>query len=107
ETGDGIYLEVSYYYQLSSALQAFLFRMSGWSRCTDALMIADHYQTVSKDTLASRLAALEVKSTQQFSELQQSAAKREQDFDAEWGVKGRRRQELLSNIHSVATEHKR
>src|SRR5260370_10477357 len=61
-TGDDIFLEVSYYQQLASALQAFLFKVSSWSRCADAPLIADHYQVVSRKTLAARLAALEVKS---------------------------------------------
>ena len=105
-TGDDIFLEVSYYQQLASALQAFLFKVSGWSRCADALLIADHYQVVSRKTLAARLAALEVKSPQQLAALQQAAATRQQDFDAEWGVKGRKRQELLSNIQRIASRHK-
>jgi GTPase SAR1 family protein len=107
KTGDTFDIEVSCYYQLASALQAFLFRTSGLGRCTDALLIADHYQTVSRNVLASRLAALEAKTTLQLDELRQSAIRREEDFDAEWGVKGRQRAKLLSNVQEIVNLQRR
>ncbi len=107
KAGDAFDIEASCYYQLASALQAFLFRASGLARCTDALLIADHYQTISRNILASRLAALEAKTTQQLVELRQSAVRREEDFDAEWGIKGRQRAKLLSRVQEIANIYRR
>lgn len=107
KTGDAFDIEASCYNELASALQKFLFRASGLGRCTDALLIADHYQTVSRNILSSRLAALEAKTTHELEGLRQSAIKREEDFEAEWGIKGKQRVKLQSKIQEIANVQRR
>jgi GTPase SAR1 family protein len=106
ETHEDIYLEVSYYDQLAAALQAFLFRVAGWSRCAAALLAANHYYGIAEKILSSRLAGLKVAS-QQFYTFQQEATERRQGFDDAWGANGKKSQELMTNIQRVTTMHKR
>lgn len=102
QTGDKDYLEVSYYSQLADALKSFLFRVAGWSRCLDALVVADHYQNVTKKQLEGHLSELEVTSTQKLADLQQASAERKQQFDTEWGSQGKKNRELKDSISKVA-----
>ena len=106
-SGDEDYLEVSYYKQLASALQTFLFRVAGWSRCVEAVLAANYYHASSKKILLGRLAGLQAPSKQKLYELRQQLAERKQQFDAEWGTSGRQSRELVLNIQNTATTRKR
>ncbi len=102
QTGDDDYLMVSRHKELAAGLQAFLFRVSGWSRSADAVALAGHYQTLSRQTLAARLGALTEESKQKRAEFQQRAVERRKQFDADWGERGQKRRELLESIQRIA-----
>lgn len=106
-TGDEDYLEVSYYKQLSAALQTFLFRVAGWNRCVEAVLAANYYHIDSKKILLGRLVGLQAPSKQKLYELRQQATERKQQFDAEWGASGKKSRELVLSIQNTATSHKR
>ena len=55
QTGDDDYLMVSRHKELAAGLQAFLFRVSGWSRSAEAVLLAGHYQSQSRSILNGRL----------------------------------------------------
>ncbi len=102
QTGDEDYLMVSRHRELSLALAAFLFRVSGWSRSADAVEVAGQYQTASRQLLSTRLAALTEESKQKRAEYKQRAAERRQQFESDWGERGKKRHELLRNIQTIA-----
>jgi GTPase SAR1 family protein len=52
------YLMVSRHKELAAALQAFLFRVAGWSRSADAILQAGHYHLHRRQTLATQLALM-------------------------------------------------
>lgn len=106
QTGDKDYLEVSYYSQLADALKSFLFRVAGWSRCLDALVVADHYQNVTKKQLEDHLSELEETSTGKLSDLQRASAERKQQFDTEWGSQGKKNRELKDSIRRVVATNR-
>jgi GTPase SAR1 family protein len=103
QTGDDDYLMVSRHKELASALQAFLFRVAGWSRSADAVALAGHYQAMSRQTLAARLGALTEESKQKRAEFQQRALGRRKRFEADWGEHGQKRRELLENVRRFTT----
>jgi GTP-binding protein EngB required for normal cell division len=107
QTGDDDYLMVSRHNELAAALQAFLFRVAGWSRSAEAITLAGHYQALSRQTLAARLGALTEESKQKRAEFQQQAMERRKQFEADWGERGQKRRELLENIHTFADLGKR
>lgn len=100
------YLKVSRQQELSEALEAFLFKVAGWNRCADALQIADHYYTTSRQSLAGRLAGLEAKNTQELIKLQQISDQKSQQLNAEWGTSGKERRTLLSKLKNSANANK-
>jgi GTP-binding protein EngB required for normal cell division len=102
QTGDDDYLMVSRHKELAAALQAFLFRVAGWSRSAEAILLAGHYQALSRQTLAARLAALTEESTQERAAFQQRAMERRKQFEADWGERGQKRRELLESIQRIA-----
>jgi len=102
QTGDDDYLMVSRHKELAVALQAFLFRVAGWSRSAEAIVLAGHYQALSRQTLAARLAALTEESKQKRAEFQQRAMERRKQFEADWGERGQKRHELLESIRKIA-----
>jgi GTPase SAR1 family protein len=95
QTGDDDYLQISGQKELVAALQAFLFRVAGWSRSAEAVSVAEHYYGTSLKTLAGRLASFEG-SDWQRAELQRQAMQRKQQFDEDWGEGGKKRQQLKS-----------
>ncbi len=99
-------LKVSRQPDLADALEKFLFRVAGWNRCRDALVIADHYYTASRKTLAGRLAGLEAKSTQELSEMQQRGAQSKQQLEDDWGPRGKKRRELQLKVQKIANAGK-
>ncbi len=102
QTGDEDYLIVSRHRELAAALQAFLFRVAGWSRSAEAVLLAGHYHAMSRQTLAARLAALTEESKQKRAEFQQRAMERRKQFEADWGERGQLRHDLLQNIQKIA-----
>src|SRR6266571_4778079 len=102
ETGNSAFLKVSRQKELLDALEMFLFKVAGWNRCADALLIADHFYTTSRKLLAGRLAGLEDKSTDELSSEQLGAADRKEQFEAEWGTHGKKRKDLLSKAQKIA-----
>jgi ribosome biogenesis GTPase A len=107
QTGDEDYLLVSRHKELAAALQAFLFRVSGWVRTAEALTVANAYHDLGRKTLASRLANVLEQSKQKRAENQQRAVECRRRFDAEWGEHGQKRRELLEGLHEAATRAQR
>ena len=93
---------VSRHKELAAALQAFLFRVAGWSRSAEAILLGGHYQALSRQTLAARLGAL----------TEESKQKRAEFGSRPWNVAsssrrtgvcaGQKRRELLENIEKIA-----
>src|SRR5579872_2215930 len=106
QTGDEDYLAVSYYKQLELALRAFLFRVAGISRCASTLVTAEHYQLAAKAMLESNIAGLGAKSTQELAGQQDEVAQRQQQFETDWGTRGKKRRDLLTRVHNVANAHR-
>ena len=52
QTGDEDYLRVSLHRELAAALHAFLFRVAGWSRSAEAILLAGHDHSLSRHILA-------------------------------------------------------
>jgi hypothetical protein len=102
QTGDEDYEIVSRHRELAAALHAFLFRVAGWSRSADAILLAGHYHASSRQILAARLAALTEESKQKRAEFQQRALERRKQFEADWGDRGQKRRELLESIQKIA-----
>lgn len=102
QTGDDDYLMVSRHKELAAALQAFLTRVSGWSRSAEAVLLAGRYQVQCRHTLTTRLGALTQESAQKRGEFQQRAAERRRQFETDWGEGGRKRRELLDGIQKIA-----
>jgi len=100
QTGDDDYLQISGQKELVAALQAFLFRVAGWSRSAEAVSVAEHYYGTSLKTLAGRLASFEG-SDWQRAELQRQAMQRKRQFDEDWGEGGKKRQQLKSNVDRI------
>lgn len=96
-------VQSGYPHDFTVALQTFLFQAVGRNRIADALMVAQHDHALSHQVLAGRLAALTETSQEELAALQQQAAERQQQFEAEWGPTGTKRQELLANLQKVIT----
>jgi GTPase SAR1 family protein len=103
QTGDDDYVLVSKQKDLMAALQTFLFRVSGLNRFAEALAVADGYYRLGGKALAARLAALKEGSAGQQNGAQQQAAQRKQQFEAEWGERGQKRNELREGIRRAIT----
>ncbi|MDH3604326.1 MAG: dynamin family protein [Candidatus Tectomicrobia bacterium] len=86
---------------LCAALQTFLFQVAGYRRVAEALMLAKHDHALSRQTLVGRLTALTETSQEELTALQHTAAERQQQFEAEWGPTGMKRQELLTSLQKV------
>lgn len=103
QTGDEDYRIVSRHPEMSTALQAFLFRVAGWNRAVEAIGVAQLHHTRSRQRLAERLATLTEESAQKRAERQQVIAQRQQQFEAQWGQNGTEREQLMENLKTVAT----
>jgi len=100
-------LKVAHQQEIADALQTFLFRVAGWNRCKDTLVMADLYYTTSRKTLAGRLSALDAMSTQELLGQQQRIAQSGQQLEDDWGIRGKKRLELQSKVQKVANASKR
>ena len=107
QTGDEDYLLVSRHKELAAALQAFLFRVSGWGRAAEAVVMASHYHDLGRATLTGRLENVLEESKQKRLENQQRALECRKQFDADWGERGQKRRDLLENLHNTAALAKR
>lgn len=92
------YLLVSRQKELIAALEAFLFRVAGWGRSAEALLIAEQYYAASRRALGGRLTMLTEESKSRQAELQEHAKEHMQQFQSEWGERGSRRQDLEHGI---------
>jgi GTPase SAR1 family protein len=106
QTNNPAFLKVSRQPQLMDALEVFLFRVAGWSRCASALTVADHYYGTSRQVLAERLRVLEAKSTQELADRQETMTQRGQRIQNEWGAPGKKRRELLNKARSIISTNK-
>lgn len=102
-TGDEDYLIVSRHRELAVALRGFLFRVAGWSRAAQCLFAAEYYHGLGRQVLAERAERLRQDSQKTRAASQQQAQQRKQQFEAEWGERSPRRQELLARIQRVLT----
>jgi GTPase SAR1 family protein len=96
------HLMVSRHKELASALRAFLFRAAGWSRAAEAVLVAGHFQTHSRQLLATRQAALVEETKQKRAELHERVTEQKQEFELEWGERGQKRQRLLGEIRNIS-----
>jgi GTPase SAR1 family protein len=98
ETKDEDYLEASKYKELAETLQLFLYRIAGLAktRATAALGIEHHRSC--RQVLQQRLDNLKAESKEKQKELQQQLRKRQEQFEADWGLHGKRRHELLDKV---------
>lgn len=96
-----LHLLVSRHRELAAALRAFLFRVSGWRRAGEALVVAERHHKTARQPILTRLASLTEESKQRRQELQQSAARLRRDFDEEWGERGQKRRQLSDDIGKV------
>lgn len=99
QTGDEDFLLISHYREMAKALQAFLRRVGGWLRAAEAIVVAERTHAMGEQMLKQRLADLQTKSKQ---ESQKSIAQRKQEFEAKWGKRGQKRQELQSEVRRYA-----
>lgn len=103
ETGEEAYLMVSRHKELAAALQAFLFRVAGWARTADAVVLAHQYHALGLQALNGRVAALMEESKQKRDAQKQTMERRKAQFEDEWGANSQRRRELLAEIRRIAT----
>lgn len=96
-------LMVSRHRQLAAALQAFLTRVSGWARSAEAILLASHYHTSARQTLAARLKILTEEAKSKRDQVQQQARARKEQFETAWGKDGQQRKALSEGIQKALT----
>ncbi|GIW96398.1 MAG: dynamin [Pirellulaceae bacterium] len=101
-TNDEDLLMVSRHRELAAALQAFLFRVSGWSRLMQTTAIASRWHEQIHRVVQQRLSHLREESREVRNQIQQKVAQRRREFEEVWGPSGARRQELLSEVQKLA-----
>jgi GTPase Era involved in 16S rRNA processing len=106
ETKNPAYQRDSRQQELVDALEKFLFRVSGGSRYIDALNVAGHYQSASRNVLAERLSTVENSSTQELGMLKDSATKQGQQLESEWGRSGEKRRDLRGRARQIVASGK-
>lgn len=92
------YLMVSRHKDLMAALQAFLARVSGWGRTSEATAVAASYHAAGRQALAGRLAGLTAETKQKQAELQKVAVEGKRRFDSEWGIQGHKYRALREGL---------
>ena len=92
-----LYETESLHREMQSALKAFLFRVAGWKRSAEAIVVADGYRNASHSTLSGRLAGL-TEDDARRREMQRRASKRKEQFERDWGQDGQKRKELQHEI---------
>ena len=80
----------------------FLFRVAGWTRAAEMLILANDFYNQSSKVLAGRQRALLDESKQQRENLQRELARRKEQFLNDWGERGQKRRELKEGIKKVA-----
>lgn len=103
ETGDDDYIIVSRHQELAVGLRGFLFRVAGWTRASDAVILADHYHETTRGTLAGRLTALTDPSASHLTARQEGAIGRKQQFETDWGPRGEKQREVNEGIRRQIT----
>lgn len=98
--------KVSRYRDLAEALRGFLQRMSGELRVAQARGVARRYHYVGRQVLAARLDALEHSSGQELVEEARQLSSRRTEFEADWGLEGRRRAELVHETKRIVAINK-
>lgn len=96
-----LYLMISRHGELSDALRAFLLKVAGWGRSSEAVILAERYHASSSQTLAARAASLSETSDQTRTQAQTLAARRKQEFEENWGERGQKKRELLEGVRKV------
>ena len=97
-----MHVMVSRHKELASALRAFLFRVAGWGRAAEAVVIAGHFHAHSRQMLATRQAALVKETNQKRIELHERVTDQKKEFEVDWGEKGQKRQRLLGEIRNIS-----
>ena len=92
---------VSRHSELEAALQAFSARVAGWGSAAEAMLVAGQYHSVSHKVLSGRLAGFAAESKQQRDELQQLAVESKRRFDADWGLQGKKQEELREELQQA------
>lgn len=105
-TGKARYEGASRHQELAAALKAFLFRVAGLSRAASALVVAGQYYDSARQVLLGRVADLLSQSKEQRESVQQRMAERKQAFDADWGERGAKRQELMKALQQITAAGK-
>ncbi len=99
---DEDYLFASQYPELSEALDAFLYRVSGWGRSVDTLLIAGRLHSWVEDILQNRLNALNATDDERETQVAELEHNRDKFID-EWGSNTVRRQKLRERINDIRT----
>ncbi|GAC1342939.1 MAG: hypothetical protein NVSMB27_02360 [Ktedonobacteraceae bacterium] len=108
EHGDSTqYLKSSRQKELIAALEPFLFKVAGWNRCVEAILMASHDYTFSRGTLVERLREIASTSRPESDGVRKQATYRKQQIASEWEEKGTRRHELKVRIQMIANVSKR
>ena len=101
EAFEEAYLMRSRHEEMAVALQAFLSSVAGWSRVAEAMLVAGQYHSVSHKVLSGRLAGFAAESKQQRDELKQLAVESKRRFDADWGLQGKKQEELRKELQQA------
>jgi GTPase SAR1 family protein/uncharacterized membrane-anchored protein YhcB (DUF1043 family) len=101
--GDPDFEVASKHRELAAGLQVFLFRVAGWTRAADTLIVANEFYRQSSRILADRLRIVTEESNQKREEAQQEVARRKEAFVSSWGERGQQRRELKEAIRKVAS----
>src|SRR5215212_8626210 len=101
-----LYLTESLHKELETALEAFLFRVAGWGRFAEAILLADRYRASARQTLSGRLAGL-IEDRKKREDIQKQAADRRRQFESDWGPQGKKRRESVDSIRRTAGQGKK
>jgi hypothetical protein len=102
ETGDADFEHVSRIRPLAVALQTFLFRAAGWSRCAETLLHALNYHRSGAELLEARRSSLREKTSTEQATRRSGITARRNEFEKAWGPKGQQRQQLLDDVGVIA-----
>ena len=105
-SGDERLLAASCHPGLAAALQVFLFHAAGWNRCAEALVLADSYHRGVSQILTDELALIGGAGDGERREREQELAERRKQFEADWGVQGRLRATLVSDLQKAIFQGK-
>jgi len=103
ETGDEDYLLVSRQKEMAAALHTFLFRVAGWGRTAEAIVITSHYHKEGHVILKSRFNSLLEESRQKRADSQREAIDRRRQFETDWGRSGQKRRELMDGLGKASS----